>query len=163
LIVIIIIVLLASGLVVLISGLVDRAKADKTLGTLKAITDGCNAYYADFKEFPPTNKFTGSANLHHFLGREFSYAVQTGSGISSTAGLAPTLKKHAPYIEFRKDQVYGGNTDPNNPSQLSDAWNMPLTYTVTTVSGTTVARIVSGGPDRTLGTGDDMTSDARPH
>jgi prepilin-type N-terminal cleavage/methylation domain-containing protein len=163
LVVIVIIVGLATGIIVLIVGIIDNAKRDKTHAVVQAVTAGCKAYYSEFHEWPPTTTYSGSANLHFYLGREFTHKIQSSGGSGSAAGLAVT-KVHRPFVEFRRDWLLGAsNVDPNPPVQLCDAWNRPLTYEILTVNGIKQVKIVSGGANQIIGDEDDISSEVRPN
>jgi prepilin-type N-terminal cleavage/methylation domain-containing protein len=159
LVVIIVIVFLVAGLALLVSGLIDRAKTDKTQGLIQMVVTGCKAYRSEFREWPPTQPYAGSANLHYYLGREYMHEVQ---GSSTRTGGAPGVqKKHRPFVEFEVDWLKGAaSSEPNPPVPLMDSWGQTLTYEVLANGD---IRIVSAGPDGILGNEDDISSEVRPN
>lgn len=162
LVVIVLICGLAAGLIVMIVGIVDGAKHDKTQAIVKALTEGCNAYRKEFQEWPPLSPHSGSANLHYYLGREFDYQLQRSGGQGSAAGLPPVVKKHKPFIEFKHDWLMGaGTTDPNPARTVCDAWNNGIRYEIITTAGVAYARVTSAGGNRVFGDEDDISSESR--
>jgi prepilin-type N-terminal cleavage/methylation domain-containing protein len=162
LVVIVLICGLAAGLIVMIVGIIDGAKHDKTQGIVRAVSDACNAYRKEFQQWPPLSPYVGSANLHYYLGREFDYTIVRSGGEGSGAGLAPVTKKHKPFIEFRADWLLGGGTtDPNPPRPVCDAWNVALRYEIITTAGVPYAKITSSGGNQIFGDEDDISSEIR--
>ena len=162
LVVIVLICGLAAGLIIMIVGIIDGAKHDKTQGIVRAVSDACNAYRKEFQEWPPLTPYAGSANLHYYLGREFNYAIASTGGLGSGSTLAPVVKKHKPFVEFRHDWLSGsGTTDPTPPRPVCDAWNVPLRYEIITTAGVPYARITSSGANRIFGDEDDISSEIR--
>ncbi len=126
LVVICIILILMAFLVVLIVGVVDRARYAKTTATVTMLDKGCHTYFLDFNVYPPNDK-GDSRSLHYYLGRERYLKAQ------HTAG-GPELKtKKPPIIEFKADMLQlAKNTAPNadQPVPIMDAWDQLVKYKV---------------------------------
>lgn len=156
LVVTLIITMLAIALVVLISGVIERQKVDKTNAMVQALASGCETYRSQFGEYPPTAPYTSSQNLHYYLASEFDVVVTVKPR---------TTKKQRPILpDFRHDWIEGAPTS-NDPASVGarhvvDAWGTRVTYTV---PGPTPYpyQIRSFGPDMVQGGGDDTVSDKR--
>lgn len=150
LVVMVIIVLLAGALVVLISGLIERQKFTRTASMIKSLSAGCESYHTLFQEYPPTTPYTGSQNLHYYLGREFDLIIDATDG---------TKKNHDPILtDIRLDWLAGNpsTTDPlaSGPHYIKDMWGNQVVYTRPDPAKTFVIR--SNGPDGAQGGDDDV-------
>ncbi len=121
LIVITIILILMAGLVVLIKGLIDRARFAKTKAMVQTLTKACESYKVDFNVYPAGGT---SMNLHSCLGRERILTKQKqnqGGGIVS---------REVPYVDFKSDWLEGNPATgyPSPPRLIVDAWEQPIDY-----------------------------------
>lgn len=125
LVVISIITLLAALLVVLIKGVMDRARNGKTHALVRSLDQMCHAYKVDYNVFPPASPYAGSANLHFYLGRNRTIVTQHNNDGSPAISV-----QRKPYTDFTRDQLIGSpaNTYPNPPVQLMDAYGFSIQY-----------------------------------
>lgn len=151
LVVMVVIVVLASALVVIVVGIFDRAKVEKTAALIHTLDTGCNTYAALFKTFPPFTPYTGSQNLHYYLGRECTILEQVDP---------PIRKKHPRIVEFRPDWLTNpAQVDPNPPVALWDTWGSLIEYdSIPAGNQTNPSKIMirSRGPDKTANSGDEV-------
>lgn len=151
LVVTIIIAILATALVTLIAGVIERTKVDKTAAMVKALSSGCETYHSRFKEYPPTSPYTGSQNLHYYLASAFDVLETVDP---------PTRKRMKPILpDFRHDWLEGqpSSNDPATvgPRNVIDAWGVVVTYQ-RPGPGNLGYLIRSNGPDKVSGGGDDI-------
>ena len=129
LVVITIITLLMALLVVLIKGVLDKARNSKSYALVKMLDMACQSYHKEFYVFPPYPP-NNSAALHLHLG---SSRVQRTQITRSTgnAAAAPSQYK-PPMVSFKADMLdlQGGRTDlsPNPPLEIISAWGNKLLY-----------------------------------
>lgn len=144
LVVITIIMLLIGLLVVLIRGIVDKARNTKTAAIVKMLDQGCHSYHTDYGVFPP-NDMSGSASLHKYLGKDRMIDAQFVE-----SGVAPKIKK-PPIIQFNMDILDGNptTTEPNPPVKIIDAWGKPVRYANPGVKNRKAVDIWSDGKDDT--------------
>ncbi len=122
-IVIAIVTLLMVMLVVMIRGILERAKYSRTEAMVQTLNDACASYKLDFGVYPPSA--LGSRALHHHLGIERLISVQKGVGGDIKAKKPPIIEFPA---EWLKD---GGGTAPDakaRPVPLVDAFDNELRY-----------------------------------
>ena len=116
LVVIVIVSILAALLVVLVKGMVERSRNMQTKALVEILDRGCAAYRADTGTVPPLGPYTGSQNLHFYLGAPRTLVVQEGT--------PPLTASLPPLIEFRREWLdpSAPSTLPNPPSTVVDAW-----------------------------------------
>ncbi len=127
LIVITIMTLLAGLIVVLVKGMIEKARVTKTHGIIKMLDEGCHSYKVDTGVFPPRSGFPDSRCLHLYLGKEREIPAQYVS-----AG-RPAMIKKPPLIEFKTDMLDlppgRVTTDPGtSPVGVIDAWGRVIQY-----------------------------------
>lgn len=129
LVVISIILLLLALLVVLIRGVVDTARRNRTIGTIHMLDQACQNYKVDFNVFPPSKGggSTDSSVLHQYLG-----TPRMLSKLVTNSGMTTLKTRKPPLVEFKADQLNlpagRANTDPNPPVAIIDAWARVLKY-----------------------------------
>jgi prepilin-type N-terminal cleavage/methylation domain-containing protein len=143
LVVIAIITILMAFLVVLIVGVVDRARYAKTTSTVTMLDKGCNTYFLDFNVYPPNDK-GDSRSLHYYLGRERYVKAQHTSG-------GPELKtRKPPIIDFNADVLQlakGAAPNPDQPVPIVDAWEQLIKYRLPGTWNKKTVDIWSSGKD----------------
>lgn len=150
LVVMVVIVILAAALVVIVTGIFDRAKVEKTASLIHTLDTGASTYAALFKQFPPFTPYTGSQNLHYYLGRECTILEQVDP---------PIRKRHPRIVEFRPDWLQNPNQiDPNPPVFIMDTWGSIIEYDSIPPSTPNPSKIMirSRGPDKTASSGDEV-------
>lgn len=126
LVVIAIILLLISLLMIMVKGVIDRARYAKTTTLVNTISAGCDGYKLDFGIFPRDDK-GDSRCLHFYLGRVRKLEAQ-----KTDTGTSPKITR-PPYINFTMDMLQSNSTgpaDPDQPLPIIDAWGNPLRYKV---------------------------------
>ena len=125
LVVIAIILTLMALLVVLIKGMIDKARWAKTASTIRMCDQACHTYRIDFGIWPKDDKGGDSKSLHYYLGRD-----RLIRAFESNAPSVPIIRK-PPLIEFNADTLdLVGNAvpDPNSPLDVIDAWGKHIRY-----------------------------------
>ncbi len=125
LVVIAIILLLIALLSMLVQGVLDRARYNKTAVLVHTLSKGCDSYRLDFGIFPPDTK-SSSASLHFHLGRGRKLDAQ-----KTDTGTSPKITR-PPYIQFTMDMLQSNTSGPADPDVLAlpviDAWERPILY-----------------------------------
>ncbi|MBI2931040.1 MAG: prepilin-type N-terminal cleavage/methylation domain-containing protein [Planctomycetes bacterium] len=121
LVVICIILILLALMVVLIRGVMERAKNTKSKAFIEMLDRACKDYHTDCGQYPPG---PGSQNLHRCLGSPRVVVVQY---VSSGPNITTTKP---PYVEFKKEMlpITAVSTSPNPPQVLIDAWERVVEY-----------------------------------
>ncbi len=124
LVVIVIIAVLCALLVVLIKGMVDKSRNTATKAIVDVLNQACEAYKTDEGMYPPTSPYSGSANLHFYLGGKRDHVEQY-----STTG-THVVSARPPIIEFKKDWLdpTASTAQPNPPVQIYDKWQKVIQY-----------------------------------
>ncbi len=145
LVVICIILLLMAFLVVLIVGVVDRARYSKTTSVITMLDKGCHTYFLDFNVYPPNDK-GDSRSLHYYLGRDRMVKAQHTTG-------GPELQiRKPPIIDFNADilQLTKGQTpNADQPVPIVDAWEQLVKYKLPGTWNKTTVDIWSPGKNGT--------------
>lgn len=123
LVVISIILLLAASLVMLIKGVIDRARYAKTQGLIKKLDMGCEAYRVDYTTYPIA---TTSTQLHARLGADPRWVIER-YGATTAENI---VVKRPPIIQFHLDELLGTqtNVDPNPARPIVDVWERQIRY-----------------------------------
>jgi prepilin-type N-terminal cleavage/methylation domain-containing protein len=117
LVVIVIIAILAASLVVLIKGMIERGRQAATKSMVDVLSMACADYRTDYGCYPPTSPYTGSQNLHYYLGAPRTIEVTTG-----------ITSERKPFIEFKRDwlDATATSTLPPPPAYVIDRWSQPI-------------------------------------
>ena len=157
LVVIAIITILAALVVVLISGVIDRARNEARAGLVKSLDQVSHGYHTEFKVWPPSTPYSESQNLHFYLGRNWTQ-VKTWNN-DGTPAITTAAK---PFREFKRRELEGNPASayPNPPRKIIDSYGRPLRYTNPGVKVASAVDIWSEGKDMitdpSLGGGDDI-------
>ncbi len=125
LVVITIITILMALLVVMVRGVIERARIAKTRAFIETLHTQCENYKTDYGLYPPAQPQKESANLHLYLGRNRKKIES-----KSQDGSADVIIEKDAFMAFKKDMLDAGatNTYPDPPSELIDAWTRVLHY-----------------------------------
>jgi prepilin-type N-terminal cleavage/methylation domain-containing protein len=124
LVVIVIIAVLAALLVVLIKGLIDRSRNASCKALVEVLNKGCADYRVQFGGFPATSPYSGSQNLHYYLGIPRVMIKQVDPAGNHITETLP------PLVEFRKDWLdpSAASSYPNPPVFVFDAYGKVVEY-----------------------------------
>lgn len=152
LVVIVIIAILASLLVVLIKGMVDKSRNTATKALVDILNKGCESYKTDEGMYPPTSPYSGSMNLHYYLGNGRQVVKQFGASGNITAAMPPL-------IEFKKEWLdpSASSSYPNPPVYIYDRWQKQIQYASPGVNNVKSVDIWSKGRDD-ADAGDDLSN-----
>jgi general secretion pathway protein G len=154
LVVILIISILAGVLIMVITHIIERQRRVAVEHLIVALDKACDNYFSDFREYPPTRPYSGSQNLHYYLGRRFKYTTVGGTNPAD-----PLIIKHKdPYMSFESHWLEGNpkNTYPDPPRYIVDAWGYRLIYKNPGIKNKGKVDIYSPGPDGESDTEDDI-------
>jgi prepilin-type N-terminal cleavage/methylation domain-containing protein len=154
LVVIVIIAILASLLVVLIKGMIDKSRNTATKALIDILNKGCESYKIDEGLYPPSSPYSGSQNLHFYLGGSRLYIAQYGA----TAADNITAQR-PPLVEFKREWLdpSASSTFPNPPTYVYDRWEKQVQYQVPGVNNPKSVDIWSKGKNDT-DAGDDLAN-----
>ena len=145
-------------LVVLIKGVLDKARNSKSYAFIKMLDMACQSYHKEFYVYPPYPPNDSSA-LHLHLGSSRTLRLQI-SRSTGNAAAAPSQYK-PPIVAFTAGMLdlQGGRTDlsPNPPLELIDAWGNKLLYTNPGIMNLKSVDIASPGRDMVFETDPSVT------
>lgn len=121
-----IITLLAALLVVLVTGVKQKAREEKTRGTIKKLCTALSVYRERFQDFPPSaGAYQSSQNLHYYLCNRF----RKPEGIDPNTGRPTWYSEPDPPLTLTNAEVSthdGGNS--LQPGFVVDAWDLTMFY-----------------------------------
>jgi hypothetical protein len=128
---------------VLVPSMLEQGNHSLLNATATALTN----FYADFQRWP-------RGSLRDIWAELTGRPPLDASPDDPTQSKPPTIAEAVPLVNyFRELPIRAG------AEAVIDAWGVPFKFEF---SETGPARIISAGPDRQFGTGDDMTAEASP-